>query len=163
MDVSVKTFKFLEIDTPASISVKDVCASVSVVQIMGYYGRLHSSATVIESVHWSTAKREKTTCHLDAILSRVHGSILCQQLLKIKSTKVPTSRAVEGSKPTEILSISHLFIFVFLQKRGEINLHISQFGIISCTRQRRRTRHSLDMLLRTPLALLSLLALSTLR
>lgn len=103
LDISVKTFEFLEIDTPASISVKDV----------------HQ--------------------HFDAILSRIHGSILCQQLLKIKSTKVPTSRAIEGSK------------------------HISQFGIISRTRHRRRTRHSLDMLLRTPLALLGLLALSTMR
>lgn len=54
MDISVKTFEFLEIDTPASISVKDVCARVSVVQIMGYYGKLYSSATVIELVHWFT-------------------------------------------------------------------------------------------------------------
>lgn len=61
-------------------------------------------------------KEVEMTCHLDAILPRIHSSILCQQLLKIKSTKMPTSRAIERSKPTALPSVSHLFIFFFYKK-----------------------------------------------
>lgn len=57
LNVSIKSLESLKIDTPTSISVKDVCsAHVSVLQITGHYDRPHSSATANASVHWSTSE-----------------------------------------------------------------------------------------------------------